>query len=103
METREQREPKPPWESPRIVTVGHVTEIIRGGGGKLSLSGGDPGYSRKPPGGGELAARLTRNPRGLSGDGHCANRNGAGTQLARQKPIISPEPDNRPRRCRRGE
>jgi len=46
----DQRPMKPPWQRPTIVIAGHVTEIIRGGGGKLSLVGGDPGDSRKPSG-----------------------------------------------------
>jgi hypothetical protein len=43
---------KQPWEPMRLTYIGHVAEIIRGGGGKLSLSGSDPGDARKPSGGG---------------------------------------------------
>lgn len=38
---------KPRWETPRIELSQPVTEIVRGGGGKLSVTGGDPGESRK--------------------------------------------------------
>lgn len=40
------------WEKPRLIEVGDLVEIIRGGGGKLTLAGGDPGENRKPRGGG---------------------------------------------------
>jgi len=41
------------WESPRLAYIGHVGEIVAGGGGKLSTNPGDPGEpERKPPGGG---------------------------------------------------
>jgi hypothetical protein len=36
-----------PWESPVLKTVGTVAEIVRGGVGKLSLTGGDPDEPRK--------------------------------------------------------
>lgn len=42
---------KRPWEPPRLTYLGHINEIVQGGGGKLSLSGGDPGDPRKPSGG----------------------------------------------------
>jgi hypothetical protein len=35
------------WEPMQLKHVGHVGQIIQGGGGKLSLTGGDPGESRK--------------------------------------------------------
>lgn len=40
------------WETMKVTYVGHVGEIVRGGGGKLSLVGGDPGESRKERGSG---------------------------------------------------
>jgi hypothetical protein len=42
METR-----KKVWESFRLVDVGHVGDVVQGGGGKLSTAGGDPGENRK--------------------------------------------------------
>jgi hypothetical protein len=50
--TTSQLESKPLWQAPRIETMVHITEIVRGGGGKLSLTGGDPGESRKEKGSG---------------------------------------------------
>jgi hypothetical protein len=41
---------KQSWEPMQLTYVGHVAEIVQGGGGKLSGTGGDPGDSRKPPG-----------------------------------------------------
>jgi hypothetical protein len=41
---------KQPWEPMKLTYVGHVAEIVQGGGGKLSKTGGDPGDSRKPSG-----------------------------------------------------
>jgi len=43
---------KQPWVEMKISYVGDISEILQGGGGKLSVSGGDTGDSRKPPGGG---------------------------------------------------
>src|SRR5204863_7363650 len=40
------------WEPMTVRFVGRVSEILRGGGGKLSASAGDPGDSRKPTGSG---------------------------------------------------
>jgi hypothetical protein len=48
--TRNHSDVKPPWQAPRIVVAGHVSEIVRGGGGKFSTAPADPGESRKPPG-----------------------------------------------------
>ena len=39
------------WESPEVVYIGRLHEILQGGGGKLSTPGGDPGEARKVPGG----------------------------------------------------
>jgi hypothetical protein len=41
-----------PWEPPTLKAVGSIAEVLQGGGGKNSPSPGDPGESRKPPGGG---------------------------------------------------
>ena len=41
-----------PWVSPQLQTIGEIAEILKGGGGKLSPSPGDPGEPRKPTGGG---------------------------------------------------
>jgi hypothetical protein len=38
------------WERPTLKTVGTVGEILRGGGGKLSLVADDTGDIRKPKG-----------------------------------------------------
>ena len=40
------------WEPFRLRYVGHVGDVLRGGGGKLSKTGGDTGDARKPSGGG---------------------------------------------------
>jgi hypothetical protein len=40
------------WEAMTLRYVGHVSDTLRGGGGKLSIAGGDPGDFRKPSGGG---------------------------------------------------
>jgi hypothetical protein len=43
---------KPRWEEPRLRGVGTVGEVLQDTGkGKLSITGGDPGESRKPSGG----------------------------------------------------
>jgi hypothetical protein len=38
------------WEPMRLTYLGHVGEVVQGGGGKLSPTPGDPGDIRKPPG-----------------------------------------------------
>jgi len=48
----EKNSEKQPWETMHMTYVGHVGEILKGGGGKLSTPGGDPGENRKPSGGG---------------------------------------------------
>jgi hypothetical protein len=40
------------WERMVLRYVGHVHDVLRGGGGKLSPAAGDTGDSRKPKGGG---------------------------------------------------
>jgi len=39
--------PKKVWDPPMLTYCGNLAEIVRGGGGKLSPLGGDPGDSRK--------------------------------------------------------
>ena len=39
-----------PWQTPRLKLIGDLEEIVRGGVGKLSPAGSDPGDIRKPPG-----------------------------------------------------
>lgn len=38
------------WEPMKIKFVGEVSKVIQVGGGKLSMTGGDPGEPRKPRG-----------------------------------------------------
>jgi hypothetical protein len=40
------------WEAMKLTDLGDVRSVIQGGGGKLTIVGGDPGENRKPPGGG---------------------------------------------------
>jgi len=41
---------KRPWQKMELSYLGNAVELILGGGGKLSSSGGDTGDTRKPPG-----------------------------------------------------
>jgi hypothetical protein len=38
------------WEPMQLAHLGHVGDILQQGGGKLSVSGGDPGEPRKQQG-----------------------------------------------------
>jgi hypothetical protein len=38
------------WEPIKVIYVGHMAEVLQGGGGKLSLNAADTGDIRKPPG-----------------------------------------------------
>lgn len=38
-----------PWERPEARLVGRVSEVLGGGGGKVSILTGDPGEPRKVP------------------------------------------------------
>ena len=38
------------WQTPEMVTVGTINQVLQGGGGKLSTTGGDTGESRKESG-----------------------------------------------------
>lgn len=42
--------PRRAWRRPRLCVVGDVVELVRGGGGKLSVEMVDGGDMRKPPG-----------------------------------------------------
>jgi len=46
------KDQKQPWEPMELRSVGQVSEVVEGGGGKLSPTTGDSGDNRKPPGGG---------------------------------------------------
>jgi hypothetical protein len=35
------------WSPMQVKSLGKATDLIKGGGGKLSLSGGDPGEGKK--------------------------------------------------------
>jgi hypothetical protein len=39
-----------PWVSPAVKLVGTIAEVLKGGGGKMSVIGGDPGEHRKQTG-----------------------------------------------------
>lgn len=42
---------KRPWVPMEVSTIGHVGDVLKGGGGKLTIPTGDPGEPlRKPPG-----------------------------------------------------
>ncbi len=41
---------KAPWTPLRVRCVGTISEVVQGGGGKLSTAGGDQGDNRKPSG-----------------------------------------------------
>jgi len=41
-----------PWTTPALKSVGKIADVLKGGGGKLSTVGGDPGENRKQTGGG---------------------------------------------------
>jgi hypothetical protein len=41
---------KQTWESMKLTEVGTIAEVVRGGGGKLSIVADDTGDVRKPKG-----------------------------------------------------
>ena len=45
-----ENEQKQTWQPIEVKLVGRARDVIQGGGGKLSLTGGDPGDLRKPKG-----------------------------------------------------
>jgi hypothetical protein len=50
MESPKKQETKKDWEPMKATEVGHVGEVLQGGGGKLSVVAADSGDSRKPKG-----------------------------------------------------
>jgi hypothetical protein len=43
---------KQPWEPLKLTYIADIGDLVQGGGGKLSLTGGDPGEIRKERGSG---------------------------------------------------
>jgi hypothetical protein len=43
--------PKVAWQPMVVNYLGEVRQVVQGGGGKLTVVGGDPGEQRKPTGG----------------------------------------------------
>jgi hypothetical protein len=43
---KDTREGKLRWSKPSVKYVGNVGSVLKGGGGKLSPTGGDPGENR---------------------------------------------------------
>jgi len=41
---------RPSWEPMKLTYLGHVGEVLQGGGGKLTPAPADPGEARKPSG-----------------------------------------------------
>ena len=39
-----------PWDSPKVKSVGTVADVLRGGGGKLTVVASDSGDVNKPKG-----------------------------------------------------
>ncbi len=50
MENGKTKSGKRAWSRPTVKYVGHVGDVLQGGGGKLTPSPSDPGESRKPSG-----------------------------------------------------
>jgi len=46
-EVKVNTETKQRWEPMRLGSVGHVSRVVKGGGGKISSTVGDPGEPRK--------------------------------------------------------
>ena len=47
MPSNERSEAKQAWEPMKLTPVGHISEVVEGGEGKLTPAGGDPGEGRK--------------------------------------------------------
>jgi hypothetical protein len=47
LETKEKNEARKDYEPMKVEEVGHVGEVLQGGGGKLSTNAGDPGEFKK--------------------------------------------------------
>jgi hypothetical protein len=43
-------ESRRPWVVPALKVIGTIADVLQGGGGKISPTGGDPGDLRKPSG-----------------------------------------------------
>jgi hypothetical protein len=41
------KQPRQPWQPPTLKAVGSIAEVLQQGGGKPSMSPGDPGEPRK--------------------------------------------------------
>ena len=52
MNAKKDTEAKQRWEPMRLGSVGHVSRVVQGGGGKISSTIGDPGEPRKEKPGG---------------------------------------------------
>ena len=39
------------WTAPALTYVGRLDQLVRGGGGKVTIETGDPGEPKKVPGG----------------------------------------------------
>jgi len=50
VEKRDDGEAKKPWNPMTITYVGEAKEVVRSGGGKVSISAADTGDARKPKG-----------------------------------------------------
>jgi hypothetical protein len=50
MKTPKSDKARRPWERPEVKAVGSVSDVLRGGGGKLSVSAADTGDVNKPKG-----------------------------------------------------
>lgn len=46
-----QSSPRRKWQRPTVTPVGTLSDVLRGGPGKLTTVVGDPGEPRKVPGG----------------------------------------------------
>lgn len=51
LQTVETPGPKQEWCRMELKCVGKVNDVVQGGGGKLSLTGADPGEGKKEKGG----------------------------------------------------
>jgi hypothetical protein len=50
VEPKASKDSRRPWEPPTVKTVGTVAEVLKGGGGKLSVVANDTGDVNKPKG-----------------------------------------------------
>jgi hypothetical protein len=52
MSDGDNKKPRPEWITPRAKDAGTIADILKGGGGKLSVETTDTGDIRKPKGSG---------------------------------------------------